>query len=526
MIKKVYADGNATEDINQTRAIINRVAKQIGDRVGNTLGPGGRNYMTPEGITNDGVSILSHIRFADEREDSISDAYEEIARRQDRIAGDGTTTATVIGCSLTPIVLADVIDIDTPMPGQKTVMQIKTQLETECKQAVELLEAEAKPVSSLEDLKEVAKTAMEGHDSYHTIAETVWEVGKDSNTSIAEGYNGTVEKQVVPGIEMPLRIETPSMYTNATRRETILENAVVVVANHVFESYSDLSKFMATMMAEKKAKKEAPQPVVIVGKHFSVHFVSQIVNVTRTVGLPILLLSADGLKSEELIDIAEYVDARYYDTHPKEGIKISDMTYADAGQVKKLVAGPNQTSFVGGRGLEAMLMRGDNLLSRVQARVEDLKSLAEKEQNPEERNLLERRSAGLTGGVATLYVDAQTAVDRFYLKKKVEDAVNSCKSALIGGTVHGGGIAYNNVADKMTDATYLPEALREINRRVVRNAGGELEVEDTVRNALYTDKSAIENAVAVIKILVTTEGIIADKEQSMVEELQKALGYA
>ena len=526
MIKKLFADGSAAKDTDQTRPMVERVAKQISMRIGNTIGPGGRNYMTPEGITNDGVSILQHIRFEDEREDGIADAFEEIARRQDRDAGDGTTTATLLGCTLTPLVLKDVINIETPLPGSKTVMDIKHELETECEAAVALLQKRAELVESLEDLEKVAKTAMEGHESYKVVAEAIWEVGKDSNTSIAEGYNGKVEKDVVPGIEMPLKIETPSMYTNVTRRESVLENPLIIVANHIFEAYSDLARFMTTMMEEKKKKNEGSQPIVIIAKKYSAQFVAQIVGLTRQTGIPILLLSGEGLKDQEFIDIAEFVDGQYVDTHPKEGRTMADFEYVDSGYAKKLIAGPEQTSFLGGRGLEAVVPNDDKLISRVEARVNDLKALAEKEQNPNEREEIERRAAGLKGGVATIYVDAKTAVDRFYLKKKIEDALNSCKAALDGGTVKGGGIALKEVAEEM-DGAYLPKALEEVNKRVVQNAGGELKVPDDVRDAFYTNKSAIENAAAVVKILVTMEGVIVDKERTLVDDLEKTLhgGY-
>lgn len=533
MVKKLYAEGSAENtfiDGNkpvQTIPLVKNVAEVIARMIGNTLGPGGRNYMTGEGITNDGVSVLKEIRFEDEREDSIADAFEEIARRQDTDAGDATTTATLIGCETVKLAVDDVMPIDTPIPGSKTVMDIKRALEEECTQAVDLLAKGKRELeqTDIEEIENVAKTAMEGHESYKIIAETIAEVGKDSNTAIADGFNGKVEKAVVPGIEYPLKIQTPSMYTNVTRKEAVYENPIVIVANHVFESYSDLSMFMSTMMEEKKARKEGPQPIVVVGKHFSVQFTSQIVGVTRASKIPILLLSCDGLRDEEIMDIAEYVDATYIDTHPKEGKSIKQLAYADAGTAKKIIAGDKQTSFIDGRGLDAQVPVEDMFLSRVEARVKDIKSLAEREQNPETRELLERRAAGLTGGVATLYVDAKTAVDRYYLKKKVEDAMNSCKSALEGGTVKGGGVALKEVAEQMGKETYLGRSLSVVYDRIVKNAGGELEIPDDVRDAFYTNKCAIENAVAVVKILVTMEGVIADKRPSMVDDLGKALGY-
>ncbi len=514
MIKKLYADGSAPLDTDQTRNLVTNVAKQIGMRVGNTLGPGGRNYMTGEGITNDGVSILKEIQFEDERENHIAAAYEEVAMRQDEDAGDGTTTATLLATTLTPIVLADVSPIEMPGLG-KTVMDIKKQLEDELAQAIVFLENEKKVVTSVDELEKVACTAMENHESSRLIAETIYEIGYNSNTPLEEGFNGRVTSDVVPGIHMPLKIETPAMFTNATRRESTLDNPLILVVNHVFEAYSDLSNFFTTMMESHKVTKAPAQPLVIVGKSFSVPFTQQVVMVSKKVGFPILLLNASGLKDDEFQDIAEFTNARYIDTHPKTGEKASQITFADAGSTKKLIAGPSQTSFTGGAGIDA---------GRVSLRVESLLKLAETEQDPTQRDLLRRRAAGLQGGVATFYVDAKTAVDRYYLKKKVEDAVNSCKGALQYGTTSGGGISFRRVAEKMPADSYLGRALSVISDRVQQNAGGNLSInESLVRDSFWTNKCAIENAVAVMKILVTMEGVIVDAPRDLIDDLAKKL---
>lgn len=512
MIKKLYADGSSHKEVDQLRPMLKRVAKVIGDRVGNTLGPGGRNYMTTGGITNDGVSILDDIRFEDEREDSLADAFVEVARRQDKDAGDGTTTATTFATALIPLVLDDVLDINTPIPGMKTVMEIKRQLEDELTEATLLLKDQFAPVTAVEELTKVANTAMEGHECSQLIAETVFAVGYNSNILLEEGFNEKVTATTVAGVHMPLKIETPAMFTNATTREAAHENAIVIVANHVFEAYEDLSPFFTELLS----KKVPVSPIVIVGKHFSVPFTAQMVGISRQTKLPMLLLNANGLRDEEIEDIAAFVGARYIDTHPKEGEVARTIAFADAGRCKKIVAGPKQTSFVGGDGI---------VQGKVTLRVLDLKMLADKEQNPNERNLLLRRAAGLQGGVATLYVDAKTAVDRYYLKKKVEDAVNSCKAALEHGTVAGGGLAYLEVANQMPEG-YLKTILPVIHARVQRNAGGDLAIDPTVvRDALYTNQCALQNAVAVVKILVTLEGVIADKERDVSTDLAKAMGY-
>ena len=519
MIKKKFAEGSAQHDFidgdkpTQTRARVCNVATTIGRMVGNTIGPGGRNYMTPDGITNDGVSILEHIRFDDEREDSIADAFQEVARRQDEDAGDGTTTATLLTTALAPLVLADVPDITVPIPGQKTVMGIKKELETELAAALELLQEQKTKDVSLDELKLVSRTAMEGHECSDLIAETIFDVGFNSNTSIREGFSGKVEKTVVPGVHMPLKIEAPSMYTNPARKEAAHKDPIVIVANHVFEDYNDLALFMNGMIAAKGK----PQPLIIVGKHFSVQFTAQIAGVSRSAGLPIVLLNGNGLRDDEFQDIATYVNAKYIDTHPKDGRKMNTYTFADAGAATEVIAGPQQTSFVGGRGIEA---------GEVSTRIADLQELATKEQNPDERQLLLRRAAGLDGGVATLYVDAKTAVDRYYLKKKVEDAVNSCKGALEHGTAAGGGLAYKALVSQMPEG-YLKEVLPVIHNRLQMNAGGDLEIDPaTVRDSYWTQKCALENAVAVSSLLVTLEGVIADPDTSFVDDLSRKLGYA
>lgn len=517
MIKKRYADGSAPIESDQLRPMIKRVAAQFNSRIGNTLGPGGRNYYTSEGITNDGASIAKEIRFEDEREDSLADAFEEVARRQDKDAGDATTTAITLATALTPLVLDDVMDIDLPIPGMKSVMDIKRQLEDELYIATSYLEEETNKDVTLEELTRVASTVMEGHSSSKLIAETVFEMGYNSNIVLEEGHNEEVSAVKVPGIHYPLSIETPAFFTNPTRREAVYENPYIIVANHVFEAYTDLAQFFQGALDPNT--KTVSRPIVIIGKQFSIPFTAQIVSIMRqTQGkVRFLLLSAKSLKDEEFKDIAEFLNANYIDTHPKEGQAPQPILFSDHGTCQKVVAGPKQTSFTAGDGIEA---------GRVSIRVEDLKKLAETETNELARQELLRRAAGLQGGVATIYVDAKTAVDRYYLKKKVEDAVNSCKSALEHGTHAGGGLAYLAAAEKMPDTSYLKKLLPVINKRVIQNAGGSFTIDpQTVRDSAYANICALKNAVSVVSLLATLEGVIADADADLARDLTKMLGY-
>lgn len=508
------------------RDAMTEVAQFIGNTLGSTLGPAGRNYFLRVGITNDGRTIVSNIEFntdnkPDEIKNAIVLAFEEIALRQDSDAGDGTTTALVLGTQLAEDVLKEVSDLDAPVFGSKSVIELMRQLDTEGARAVELLTAQAKKIESKEELDNVAFTSMEGHEGYKVVSEMIWESGSQGNTATAEGHNGKIEKDIQPGITYPLRIESPSMYTRADRKQAIYNNVPILVANHVFEAESEITNFMVSM-----TKSQPPEALVIIAKQFSVPFVSAIVKKTRKTGFPILLLST-GINDDEFEDIASFIDAKVVDTHPKYGVRMEKTTIESAGFASQIIAGAEQTTIVGGRGLETVVQKGIEedpvgYITRVEERVKTLEEHEQKETNPEKREMIGRRKAGLLGGIATLYVDAKTAVDRFYLRLKAEDAVNSCKAALDQGVVRGGGLALLEVADQM-EGTLLENSLRQIHQRICRNAGGDIEIAENVVDPLLTVTSAIKNAVAVVKTLITTEGIFMPNKPSMVESLKSAL---
>ena len=161
----------------------------------------------------------------------------------------------------------------------------------------------------------------------------------------------------------------------------------------------------------------------------------------------------------------------------------------------------------------------------MQARVLELNTVLGKETNPVNRKALERRIAEFQGEKATVYVDAKTAAEKYYLKLKVEDCVNSCKSALEGGMVKGGGVALMNVANEMKihGQTLLGQALQAPWARIQQNAGGTLEIGPEVMDSYLCMHSAIENAVSVVKIVISIEGVIADTVPSMVESLKEAV---
>jgi len=512
--KKQFKLGNDARTATLTTSTI------IGDMLGKTLGPAGRNYQIPSGITNDGRSILAHIRFDDECEDNIALAFHEVANRTDQDAGDGTTTAVVLATELTKNLIGLVPDLDIPIPGQKSVMELSRELEVEKDKALALLAKKVVPVTTLEQLEQVAFTAMEDKEAAKIVADVIFKAGKDSFTALEEGFTGKIETNVQAGIEMPLSVAAPFMY-NRGNKEAMYEGGIpVLVANHLFEDYREIQQFLTTMMNQVKDKGAVFPVLVIIGKQFSIPFVQAISRVYHgSKGqVNILLLSNTHLSDEIFEDTAAFCDAKYIDTHPKGGRKITDVVFNDCGMVTKIVATPKGVVLYGGKGLA---LNAEALTSRVNARVMEIRAQLENEKDAKKRTAMERRIGEFMGGKATVYVDAKTAAEKYYLKLKVEDCMNSCKGALEGGMVRGGGLSLKDVANDLGEQSLLYRALIAPYDRIQMNAGGTLEISEDVMDSYLCVKAGVENAVSVVKIALSIEGIIADVPVPTLDEAIK-----
>lgn len=503
MIKKDYKYGSDAKEA------IKNVAKQIGDTLGKTLGTAGRNYFLPQGITNDGKTIVSEIRFEDECEDQVALAFHEIARQQDKDAGDGTTTSLVVGAKLISDVIEQVGDIEIGVG--KSPMELMKQLDEEKDKAIALLDTKVKKVESLEDLKQIAKTSMEV-EGYEQIAEAMWKVGKDGYPILKEGINGKIEIDTIDGLELPFNIATEGMFNGVGVAE--YNDCIVLVANHCFEQYLEITPFMASFI-ESKPRVGA---LVVVAKQFSVPFVNNISTVSKKTNLPIILVSAN-VHQDTFEDIASFVDAKAIDTHPKKGEKITDAKFIQAGFAKSIIARSKSTVFIGGRGIETINSQTGE--SKVLERVSQITKLKESEKDSKEVLQMERRIGALLGGIVTVYVDAKTLAERYYLKLKIEDTVNSCHGALNDGMLVGGGQTLSVVAEELGQDSLLYNSLREPYARMkMNNMNKEMDLTG-VYDAYTVIKGVIENAVSVAKVVITIEGIIADHPKSMVEELTK-----
>lgn len=515
-MKKQYKLGT------DSRVAIKRVAKDVGDILGKTLGPAGRNYFLPVGITNDGKTILEHIRFANECEDQAALAFHEIARAQDKEVGDGTTTACVVGSELYLSNVDSVADIDTPVYGASSVIDLMEKIDKEKEKAIELLKTKVEKVDTLEALERVAFTSVENEETAKIVAKAMWDAGKDSFPILDEGFNEKVETDVLKGVKYPVVSPYPNMQGQ-------YDNVMVLVVNHTFEEYAELSPLMVSLMQTKPTS----GTLLLVGKQFSVPFIQKISETNRAhadmaamkgqTGFKIILAAHPKIHQDTFEDLASYVDARCVDTHPKTGNKITDLIASDLGYAKKVIIGEKDTAFIGGRGEEALILTHEGSITRLGKRVEELKKQLETEKDATERTSIEKRIAGLLGGIATIYVDAKTAAERYYVKLKVEDAMNSCRAAMNGGMVKGGGVSLKEIAEELGTSSVLYKALKKPYDRIIANNLGQAVHTEGVYDAFEVARAGIENAVSVVKTLLTIEGIIADTDTSAITSLKELL---
>ncbi len=510
MIHKQFAFGK------EGREKITSTAELVGKVLGSTLGRAGRNYFLTSGITNDGRTIMGELRFKDEAQDQASLAFHEVARQTDKDAGDGTTTSIVVACELTRTLMEKVPDLDAPAPGQASVVELAEQLEIEKDKALVVLKKHVHPVESEAELEKVAFTAMENREAAKLIASAIYQGGKDAYPILDNGVNEKIEKDVIDGVRWPLK---PAF--RMSDKKMIFEKCAVIVVNHAFEEYLELTPIMAAMLKHKEAKKEAPEVIVIVAKHFSVPFVGAVAEVSKKTRLPIVLLSAD-FQQETFEDISAYVDATCFDTHPKTGKRIKELNnWQYAGKTQRLIVTEKDATFIGGQGKEAIF--DQKVTNRVEKRVAELTVQKEAEKNVKERDQLERRIAALSGGIITLYVDAKTDAERYYLKLKVEDAMNSCRAALTDGVVKGGGETLKAIAEELGEGSLLyPALIKPADKIIENNMGKAFDLTD-VWDAYAVAKASIENPVSVVKVLISIEGIISEVEEDLVDQLSTKL---
>jgi chaperonin GroEL len=516
----------------EAREALQRGIDKVANAVKVTIGPRGRNAVLEKGygaptITNDGVSIAKEIELKDKFENMGASIVKEVAGKTNDIAGDGTTTATILVQALVNEGLRH-----TTMG--MNAMGVRRGMEKASADVVSALRDIAKPVKNKEEVKQVATISAESEELGTTIAETIETVGKDGVVTVEESQTFGVETEIVEGLEIDKGYVSAYMVTNSERMEAEYRDVSVLITDKKVSTVKDILPLL-----EGLAETGTKELVIIADDIDGEALTTFVLNKLRG-GFSVLGVKAPGYgdkKKEMLADIAVTVGATV--VSEETGIKLESATVAMLGKARRVVSTKDSTVIVGGKGAKAA----------IDERVKQLKTQLENTKGKYEKEKIQERIGKLSGGVAVIRVGAATETEMKYLKLKIEDAVNATKAAIEEGIVPGGGSALVKVAAKLasskvsTDAESIGYAiviksLESPLQQIAKNAGKDdgLVIVDRVKaggkNSGYdagTDtivedmlaagivdpvkvtRTAVQNAVSAAAMLITTEVAIADE---------------
>lgn len=530
MAKKVIYD----EELKKS---LKKGIDTVANAVKVTLGPRGRNVILDKGfgapmITNDGVSIAKEITLKDKFENMGAEIVKEVANKTNDLAGDGTTTATVLIQALFSEGLRQ-----TTM-GLNS-MAVRTGMEHASKDVVEALKKLATPISKDEEVKQVATISAESSEIGEKIAETIGRVGKDGTVTVEESQSFGMDVEYVEGMEFDRGYVSPYMITNADRMEAAYKDAQILITDKKVSAVKDILPLL-----EKLAQSGRKELVIIADDVDGEALATFVVNKLRG-GFSVLAVKAPGYgdrKKEILQDLAITTGATV--VSEETGLKLENADVSMLGHAGRVVATKDVTLIVDGKGAK----------KDIDARVAQLKAQLKQTDSKFDKEKLGERIAKLSGGVAVIKVGAATETEMKYLKLKIEDAVNATKAAIEEGIVAGGGSALVKAAEMVgrkidekklsreelvgyqivlralekplrqiaenagrDDASIMVEAIKKAKGHAGYDAMNDVMVEDMVKAGIIdpvkVTRSGVEHAVSAAGILLTTEAAVAEEPE-------------
>lgn len=494
-----------------------------------TLGPKGRNVVLDEGfgsptITNDGVTIAKKIELEDKVENTGAEIVKEVATKANDMAGDGTTTATVLAQSLIGEGLKNVTAGANPLALRRGLEKAKEKV-------IEYLQSISKPVSSQGEIAQVATISAEDADLGNLIAEVMEEVGKDGVITVEESQTFGIQKEIVKGLQFDRGYISPYMITNTERMEAVLENPYIFLTDKKISSLQDILPVLETVA--KAGKKEL---LIIADDVEGDALATLLVNKLRGV-FNAFCVKAPGFgdrKKEMLEDIATVTGAQVISE--ELGLKLDKVQLSQMGSARRVVITKENTLIVDGKGAQ----------EAVETRVKQIRSVLAETTSEFDKEKLQERLAKLVGGVAVIKVGAASEVEQKARQHKTEDALAATKAAVEEGIVPGGGVALLRAARNLAMAKFedaeeqlgakiLTRVLEEPLRQIAENAGEDGAVvaaevakgegafgynaatdnyEDLVQAGVVDPtkvvRIALENAVSAASMLITMEAVVVD----------------
>src|SRR5262252_7308431 len=510
------------------RRSLERGVNILADAVKVTLGPKGRYVVLDKKfgaptITNDGVTIAREIEVEDPFENQGAQLVREAATSTDDVAGDGTTTATVLAQAIVREGLKNVAAGANPMG-------IKRGIEKAVNSVVDDLKANSKEVSGNEDIARVGTVVSREREIGDVIAEAIEKVGKDGVVNVEEGQTFGLDLEFTEGMQFDKGYLSPYMITDAERMEAELEEPYVLIANQKIGAVKDLLPVLEQVI-------QAGRPLLVVAEDVEGESLATIVVNKLRGTFSAVAVKAPGFgdrRKRMLEDIAILTGGEVITE--EMGLKLESTKLSQLGSARRVVVDKDTTTIIDGA--------GDS--DAIKARIKQLKQEIENTDSDFDREKLQERLAKLSGGVAVIKVGAATETEMKEKKHRVEDAVQATRAALEEGIVPGGGVALLNAvdavklddisdADQRTGAQIIKRALEEPIRQLSENAGLEAsvvvsqvrgagagmglnvdtgEVEDLIKAGIIdptmVTRSALQNAASIAKNILTTEAVVAE----------------
>jgi chaperonin GroEL len=515
----------------EARRGLERGLNILADTVKVTLGPRGRNVVLEKKwgaptITNDGVSIAKEIELEDPFEKIGAELVKEVAKKTDDVAGDGTTTATVLAQALVREGLRNVAAGADPISLKRGIEKAVAAV------TVELL-ANAKPVETKEQIAATASISAGDTQIGEIIAEAIDKVGREGVVTVEESNTFGIELQLTEGMRFDKGYISAYMVTDPERQEAVLEDAYVLIVNSKITNIKDLLPVVDKVI-------QAGKPLLVIaedieGEALATLIVNKIRGIFKSVAV-----KAPGFgdrRKAMLQDIAILTGGQVISE--EVGLKLENTDLTMLGRARKIVVTKDETTIVEGSGDQA----------QIAGRVEQIRREIEATDSDYDREKLQERLAKLAGGVAVIKAGAATEVELKERKHRIEDAVRNAKAAVEEGIVAGGGVAllqagktaFNKLklkGDEATGANIVRVAISAPLKQIAINAGLEPGVvADKVENlpsghglnaatGEYVDmlaagindpvkvtRSALQNAASIAGLFLTTEAVVADKPE-------------
>ena len=517
----------------EARKALEKGVNQLADTVKITMGPKGRNVVLDKKfgaplITNDGVTIAKEIELEDPFENMGAQLVKEVSTKTNDVAGDGTTTATLLAQAIIHEGLKNLAAGANPMVMKKGISKATTA-------AIEAMKANSQKVNGSDDIARVGAVSSGDEAIGQLIAEAMEKVGHDGVITIEESKTAETYSEVVEGMQFDRGYITPYMVTDTEKMEANLDDALILITDKKISNIQELLPVLEQVV-------QAGKKLLIIAEDVEGDALSTLI-VNRLRGtLNVVCVKAPGFgdrRKEMLQDIAILTGGTVISSDV--GLELKEAQLSQLGQARQVKVTKENTTIVNGAGSS----------EEIKARVGQIKSQIEVTTSDYDREKLQERLAKLAGGVAVIKVGAATEVEMKEKKLRIEDALNATRAAVEEGIVAGGGTAYLNAipavekllaeseGDEKTGVQIVARALTAPVKQIAANAGidgsvvlekiresGKIGYGFDAYKEVYCDmipagivdptkvtRSALENAASIASTLLTTESLVADKPQ-------------